>query len=208
MRWKLFTSDGKDPILMLQVHHLGTDVGSVMHFLNGFDELYLAERAGKEWELEPLPLSNADFVAEQNTMLDGEKGNELFKFWKDRLAGDLPTLEMVTNRPRGSVPTYNGHYHRFELPRDFSDSLDRLRSEEGISPFRFCLSIYQLLLYRWTGQNDICVGTPTAGRGKEYGEIFNYYVSPVVMRAILDSQLSFIKFLDENSTKIKVCTKI
>ena len=159
----------------------------------------VADQSEPQESLPPLQRENKDYVVWQNKMLEGEEGASHFHFWKDRLDGELPALNLQTDRARPPFPSVRNGLCKFAVPRELSDRFQNMAKKEmGVSPFMLCLSAYHVLLMRYTGQTDICVGAPTAGRDERFAGIFNYYVSPVVMRAGFRGSPTFREFLKEN----------
>jgi non-ribosomal peptide synthetase component F len=117
-------------------------------------------------------------------------------YWKEQLRGDLPILQVPTDRPRPPVQTYRGASHSFALNAELTARLKEIAHQEGVSVSMALLSLYQIFLHRYTGQVDILVGSPTAGRNSaKYRDVIGYFVNPVVLRAHFTEGLSFTDFL-------------
>ena len=111
-----------------------------------------------------LPIQYADYAVWQREWLQGEVLEAQLAYWKEQLA-DLSTLELPTDRPRPPVPSHQGAQSAFDLPAPLTQALKELSRREGATLFMTLLAAFQVLLHRYSGQDDIAVGTPIAGRG-------------------------------------------
>ncbi len=195
IRWWLFRRREGDPILVLQMHHIGTDGWSIVTLLRELRDLYAAEKAGRALMLPRIELSNSDFVRHQEEMLAGEEGALHLAYWRERLGGQLPYLDLQTDFPRPPVPSVNSSLIRLDLAPQLMDDLRKLAKNLGVSSFKLFLSAYQVLLRRYTGQNDICVGVVTGGRDQRFAGIFNCFINTVAIRARFKGNPSFREFL-------------
>jgi amino acid adenylation domain-containing protein len=196
MRTHLFSCSRKEYVLLLTIHHTVFDGWSLWMIIDELQKLYSAQIAGAKANLPQIKASYADFVHEQSEMLAGEKGEELWTYWKNQLSGELPVLDLPTDYPRPAMQTFNGATHIFELSKELSEELKALARKEGVTLFMLFLSAYQVLLYRYTSQDDILVSSPTAGRSqKRFANVAGYFVNPVVMRADISKNPTFKDFL-------------
>src|SRR5262249_36229898 len=133
-----------------------------------------------------LPESAAqyhDYVQWQAEMLASPKGDQLWKYWKEKLSGELPVLELPTDRPRPLIQTYAGDCHNFTLPRASVEELARLSRIRNVSLFTSLAAAFEAFLYRYSGQDDILLGTLTSGRSRALlSNMVGYLVNPVVLR--------------------------
>lgn len=155
--------------------------------------------------LAPLHFSYLSFVDWQRRMLETPAARQSWDFWRDQLSGELPTLELPTDRPRQPLQTSSGASHVFQLPITLATSLLELARREKVTPFVLMLAAFQAFIYRYSGQKDILVGCPTAGRNrKEFEPLVGFFVNPVVIRSQLDPESSFRAFLrDVRATVIE-----
>ena len=186
---------------MLQTHHVASDLWSNIRSLNEVRFLYEARLQNRAVNLAPLAKTHEDFLVAQQGYLRGKQGKADATFWKEELGGALPTLQLQTDFPRPSMATCKGDFINFPLDLRLTRGLEKLAREAGVRPFSVFLSAYQVLLHRYTGQDDILVGVPTAGRDADYAQLFGYFVSPVVMRA-QHFGMSFYDFLQKNDGNI------
>jgi hypothetical protein len=146
--------------------------------------------------LSQLKANYADFVSWQTEMLESPKSEELWNYWKNHLSGELPVLDLPLDFPRPAMQTFNGASHTFKLSKELSEKIKTLAKEQGVTLFMLLLSAYQVLLYRYTSQDDILVSSPTAGRSqKRFSNVSGYFVNPVIMRADFSKNQSFKDFL-------------
>jgi amino acid adenylation domain-containing protein len=183
-------ADGQ-AFLLLVVHHLVCDFWSLGVMLTELEELYSSE---VEQRLARLPGRNvpySDFVAYQRELLAGEQGRKARSYWLARLSGLPPTAEWPAFRidpadagGGGSVP--------FPFPRDLAQNLLTLAGHENVTPYTVLLTTFQVLLSRYTGQCDVLVGTPAAGRADPaFDGCVGNFVDPAVLRADLSGDPSF-----------------
>ncbi len=198
LRVSLFTRSATDHILMLAIHHIASDFWSLLVLLDELRVLYPAQRAGPQASLPPLAVSYADYVRWQSEMLAGTQGERLWAYWQKQLAGELPVLNLPTDRSRPSVQTYRGASYGFKLTDELTQRLKSLAQAEKSTLYTTLLAAFQVLLCRYTSQEDILVGSPTYGRTRrEFAEIVGYFVNLVVLRADLSGNPTFKTFLSQ-----------
>lgn len=164
-----------------------------MHELGVF---YEAERRGEAATLPPLPLQYTDYVKWQERLLAGPEGERLVSFWREQLAGELPVLNLPTDRLRPLVQTFRGASESFKLDAELTAALKSLGQSSDATLNTVLLAAFQTLLHRYTGQTDILVGTPTAGRNRaELGGLVGYFVNPVAVRTNFSGSPSFERLL-------------
>ncbi len=182
-RYNLFKRANQECILALAVHHLAVDLWSMATLMRETQLLYAARMAGLETSLPLLTHQYKDFVEWQAQLLAGPRGEQLWNYWGRKLAGELPLLNLPTDRPRPPVQTYRGATHSFRLGEDLTRQLKALAKAEQATLFTLLLAGYQVLLARCTGQEDILVASPTAGRNRaEFEGIVGLFVNPVALR--------------------------
>ncbi|WP_071187591.1 SDR family NAD(P)-dependent oxidoreductase [Trichormus sp. NMC-1] len=198
MRVSLFTRSEQEHILLLTVHHISIDAWCLPLLMEEMIITYPALESGVEPHLTPLKNSYIDYVRWQRELLTSDQGEKLWDYWQKKLAGDLPVLNLPTDRPRPSIQTYNGASHRFTLSPKLTEQIKQLAQKEGATQSMVLLAAFKILLYRYTGQEDILVGVPSSGRTKsEFMPLVGYFVDPVVMRVNFSESLSFQEFLSQ-----------
>ncbi|MET0400646.1 MAG: amino acid adenylation domain-containing protein, partial [Longimicrobiaceae bacterium] len=181
-----------DALLLLSLHHVVSDGWSRGVFTRELSALYGAAAAGRPSPLAPLPVQYADFAVWQRAWLAAGTLERQLAWWRERLAGAPPLLELPTDRPRSPVRGARGGTRRTELSAATSRALRDLARREGATPFMAFLAGWALLLARWSGQDDVVVGTPTAGRTHEALEgMIGMFVNTLPLRVDLSDDPSF-----------------
>jgi non-ribosomal peptide synthetase component F len=159
--------------------------------------LYQAYSAGKDSPLEELPIQYADFAAWQRAWLKGESLAKEIEYWRKQLAG-VEALKLPTDHLRTPVESYRGAVESFLLDEELAQALRVLSRQQGVTLFMTLLAAFQTLLYRYTGQKDIVVGTPIDSRNRlELEGLIGLFVNTLAMRAQLSSDISFRELLHQ-----------
>jgi amino acid adenylation domain-containing protein len=180
-------SEGRmDHVLALTVHHIVSDGWSMGILVREVTALYAAFAAGRPSPLPELPVQYADFAAWQRSWLRGEALESEIAFWRRQLAGLPPLLTLPTDRPRPAVQTFRGASRPVRLPAALTEQAHALGRREGATLFIVLLSAFQALLARYSGQRDLAVGTPEAGRNRvEIEGLIGFFVNTLVLRGVL-----------------------
>ena len=182
LRATLLRLKPEDHILLLTMHHIISDGWSMGILYRELSVLYEAFSKGKPSPLPELPIQYADFAVWQREWLQGKNLEEQLTFWKEQLR-DITTLQLSTDHPRPPVQTFHGATHTVQLPMDLTEALQGLSRKEGVTLFMTLLTAFQGLLHRYTGQDDIVVGTPIANRNRaEIEGLIGFFVNTLVMR--------------------------
>ncbi|MFZ6659098.1 amino acid adenylation domain-containing protein [Undibacterium sp. TJN19] len=183
-------------LLLVTIHHIVADGWSLGIFFQEMVALYRAFQADTPQPLAELPLQYIDFAAWQKTWLENGVQEKQLHYWRKQLA-DLPAvLDLPTNRPRPSEQKYRGAGVDFTFSAELLSSLKQLCREQGITLFMTLLSAYAALLQRYTGQDDIAVGTPIANRmQRDFEKVIGLFANTLVMRVDLSGEPSFIELL-------------
>ncbi|MFH0341941.1 MAG: amino acid adenylation domain-containing protein, partial [Chromatiales bacterium] len=198
LRVNLFTQSATEHILLLTMHHIAVDFWSLTVLLDELRVLYPAQRAGTQAPLLPLDWQYTDYVRWQTEMLASGEGERLWTYWQKQLAGELPVLNLPTDRPRPPIQTYRGASHAFKLSEELTQKIKALAKTEEATLYITLLAAFQVLLYRYTGQKDILVGSPAPGRSRrEFSGIVGDFINPVVLRADLSGNPTFKPFLTQ-----------
>ncbi|NPC85533.1 amino acid adenylation domain-containing protein, partial [Pyxidicoccus fallax] len=178
--------------LLLNMHHIISDGWSSGVLVREMAALYEASSAGRPSPLPELAVQYADYAVWQRSWLQGEALDEQLGWWKQQLAGAPAYLELPTDKTRPPVLAHRGSSVDVRLPRELSESLKALAQREGATPFMLLLAGFQLLLSRYSGQDDVVVGSPIAGRRHAETEgLIGFFVNTLVLRAQLDARASF-----------------
>ncbi|WP_426757442.1 amino acid adenylation domain-containing protein [Myxococcus sp. Y35] len=182
--------------LVLVVHHIISDGWSLGVLVREMGELYTAFLEGRTPSLPELPLQYADFAVWQREWLRGSVLDAQLDWWKQQLAGAPPYLELPTDKPRPATLSHQGTSVPVRLSRQLSDAVVALAQAEGATPFMVLLASFQALLSRYSGQEDVLVGSPIAGRRyKEVEGLIGFFVNTLVLRAQVQPDASFRELL-------------
>ncbi|MEV8569816.1 amino acid adenylation domain-containing protein, partial [Streptomyces sp. NPDC051322] len=196
VRARLIKIAADDHLLAVVFHHVACDEWSVGLFMSELSAVYGAFLDGKPSPLAPLTIQYADYAAWQRKRLsgDGLSGDSLEKqldYWRRQLAGTT-ALEVPTDRPRPAIRGWDGDAVPLELPAPLAEKLRALGSEHGATPFQTLLAGYQALLARYTGRDDVPVGTVVSGRSRpELEQLIGYGINTLVIRGRWDGDPSF-----------------
>jgi amino acid adenylation domain-containing protein len=172
------------------------DLWSLGVILEDIRVLYAAERGGTTASLAAPGVEYAAFVRWQTKMLAGAEVERLAAYWRQQLAGGMPELNLPTDRARPPVRSHNGSSFELVLDGGLTDQLRVLARSQGATLYATMMAAFQVLLHRYSGQDDIRVGSPTAGRTRrEWRRTIGYFVNPVVLRADLSGNPTFTDFL-------------
>ena len=198
LRVNLFTCSAVEHVLLLVVHHIAIDFWSLAVLLTELGVLYPAEKTGVQALLPALDSQYTDYVRWQAEMLAGPEGERLWAYWQKQLAGQLPLLELPTDRPRPPVPTYRGASYDFRLNDELSWQLKALAKAQGATLYMVLLAAFQVILHYHTGQEDLLVGSPVLGRSRaEFEGIVGLFTNPVILRANCSGNPTFQAFLGQ-----------
>ena len=185
----------RDHAVLLTMHHLITDGWSFGVAAGELTALYEAVRQGHPSSLPNLPTQYADFAHWQREQFHSGAWTTQIETWRRRLAG-VPALELPTDRPRPPIRSARGAQHRVVLSPELSDAVRALGRREGVTPFMTLLATFQLLLGRWSGQDDFAVGSPVANRTRpETERLIGYFVNMLAFRADLSGNPTVREFL-------------
>ncbi|MDH0288165.1 amino acid adenylation domain-containing protein [Pseudomonas sp. GD04087] len=185
-----------EALLLVNLHHIIADGWSIGVLIDDFSELYKAEVNGTQAELEALPIQYSDIARWQRLWLAAGEGERQLAYWQEQLGDESPLLTLPGDRPRPLVQSYRGATLEFELPRALSDSLRELARGQGATLFMLILAAYQLLLSRYSGQRELRIGVPIAGRGRaESDRLIGFFVNTQVLSGRIDGDESFNAFL-------------
>ncbi|HEY5836683.1 condensation domain-containing protein, partial [Streptomyces sp.] len=195
-RARLLHTGPEECVLVVAMHHLISDRWSTAVFLSELSELYEAFSVGKPSPLPDLPIQYGDFAAWQQQQLDSGGWQQDLEYWRDHLAGAPSVLDLPTDRPRPAVQGFNGGSVPVDLPPALIRELAALAGRHGATPYMALLTVFQILLHRYSGQDDIVVGVPSALRGRaEVEPLIGYFVNTLPIRADLSGNLAFEQVL-------------
>lgn len=198
LRAVLYRLDTHSYELALTVHHIIFDGASIDVFLEELQAIYPALSEGQAIPLPALPLQGHEAAANERLRLSGEHRQRLLAFWMDRLAGELPVLSLPSDRPRPSVQSHRGATLSQSMPDAWMTRLDEACRRDRVTPFMYLLAAYAIWLCRYSGQQEVVIGTPFALRAdKDTRRLIGFLVNTVAMRLKLRHRVSFRDFLRE-----------
>jgi amino acid adenylation domain-containing protein len=194
LRVVLFKRATDEHILLVALHHIVADFWSLAVLMQELAEAYTSEASDVRLSLPQA--SYDDFVRRQEQLLCSSEGERLWSYWQQQLSGELPVLNLHTRQPRPPVQTFRGTSHPFTIETKLLESLKALGHHHGATLFMTLLAAFQTLLHRYTGQTDIIIGSPTAGRGSaDLSGVVGYFINPVALRQQLYGDWSFSQLL-------------
>ena len=192
MRVALVKVSEQRNILFLDMHHIISDGVSMSIMTRELSTLYSGEK------LPELRIQYKDFSQWQNRMLETDAIKKQKKYWLDLFAGEIPVLNMPTDYPRPSVQSFEGDHISFEIDSVFSDALAAMAFRYEVTMYMLLLAAFNVLLSKYSGQEDIIVGSPIAGRQHaDLENIIGMFVNTLAMRNFPESHKTFAQFLDE-----------
>ncbi|HEX8151177.1 MAG TPA: condensation domain-containing protein, partial [Pyrinomonadaceae bacterium] len=201
LRARLLKLSAEEHVALFTMHHIVCDGWSMGVLVREVAALYEAYSKGEPSPLGELPMQYADYAAWQRSWLTGEVLERQLDYWTGQLTGgeaggELPVLELPADRPRPAAQSYKGAVHGFELSDELTAGLKRLSRSEGVTLYMLMLAAFQTLLHRYSGQEQVLVGTPSAGRSREELEgLIGFFVNTLVMRGDLSGGPSFKELL-------------
>jgi len=196
LRGTLLALGDQEHLLLLTMHHVVSDGWSMGVFFREMAALYGAFSDGKPSPLPELPIHYADFAQWQREWLHGDVLEAQLSYWKQQLGNGLPVMELPNDRPRPAVQTYRGAKHPMTLSLSLTEALKALGRQERVTLFMILLAAFQTLLHRYSGQDDIVVGSPIAGRNKiETEGLIGFFVNTLVLRTDLSGEPTFRELL-------------
>ena len=198
LRIKLLKLGERDHVLLRTMHHIVSDGWSRGVFNREFKTLYEAYREGRENPLPPLGVQYADFALWQRSWLEGGELDKGLAYWKEQLAGIPERLELPADRPRPAVQTFDAEMCHAELSVEHLTALKRLSRESQATLYMTLLAGFGLLLSRYSGQDDIVVGSPIANRQEaQLEDLIGFFVNTLVMRVRVKAGMSFRELLSQ-----------
>jgi amino acid adenylation domain-containing protein len=184
-------------VLAVTMHHIISDGWSVGVLIREVSALYEAYSRGQESPFADLTVQYGDFAVWQREWLQGDVLDQQLSYWREQLAGLVP-LELPTDRPRPAVPSHRGEVLSFDLSAELTSELQALSRRSGVTLFMTLLAGFATLLARYSGQDQITIGTPVANRAQPKAEdLIGFFVNQLVLRADLSGDPSFSELLKQ-----------
>ena len=194
----LIQLEPEDYVLVLTLHHMVTDGEFISILLQELTTLYQAFCEDKPSPLSELPIQYADFAYWQRQHLQGETLQKLVNYWKPQLAGVTPLLELPTDRPRPPIQTFSGRREWVLFNLELTNKLKSLTEQSGATLFMTLLTAFAILLYRYSGQSDIVIGSPVANRNpSEVEGLIGFFFNSLALRVKISENATFSELLSE-----------
>ncbi|WP_159090717.1 non-ribosomal peptide synthetase, partial [Aquimarina aquimarini] len=195
LRVALLQISEKEHVIAIVTHHIASDGWSIPIFIQELEQLYNAGLAREQITLPVLPVQYSDYSIWQHSYLSGGILDTKLSYWKKQLSG-VSTLALPLDYPRPQIQQTKGAVYEFEIPTSLTKALHVLTQSEGGTLFMTLLGVYKVLLHKYSGQNDICVGTPVANRGQyEISGLIGYFVNTIALRSFVDQNQVFKSLL-------------
>jgi amino acid adenylation domain-containing protein/non-ribosomal peptide synthase protein (TIGR01720 family) len=195
IRAHLIVASEVEHLLVVTLHHIASDAWSRTILVNEVIELYHSYSKGLAASLNPLPIQYADFAIWQREYLKGETLERNLTYWKNKL-NDTAQLQLPTDYPRPSILSSRGASINFAVDKELTTNLRSLSQHEGATLFMTLIAAFKVLLHRYSGQNDICVGTAVAGRQlHEVEQLIGFFINTLVLRSGISEDASFTDLL-------------
>lgn len=183
-------------VVLINMHHIISDGWSAGIMINEMATFYKAALEHSEPRLPELTYQYADFAAWQRQWLTGEALEKQISYWRKKLSGSPPLLELPADRPRPALQTFDGADEKMIIPTELSRALETISHKNGVTMFMTLLAAFQVLLHRYSNQDEILVGSPIANRTRSEVEgLIGFFVNTLVFKAQFEEKLSFSDFL-------------
>ncbi len=203
LRISLLRLAEQDHVLVLVQHHIISDGASMQVLVEEVVQAYTAFSQGRELDLPALPIQYADYALWQRSWMEAGERERQLAYWRDLLGGDQPVLELPLDRPRPAVQSFRGASLDLTLDSHLAAGIKALAQREGATSFMLLLASFQALLYRYSGQQDIRVGVPTANRNRvETQRLIGFFVNTQVLKADVDAHTSGLSLLRQARQRV------
>ncbi|MEO6549687.1 MAG: amino acid adenylation domain-containing protein [Ferruginibacter sp.] len=197
LRAAVITLEQDIHILVVTIHHIASDGWSISIIVKEVMELYSAFKQARTDDLAPMDIQYADYAIWQRKYIDGEILEKKLSYWKRQLQGVAP-LQLPLDYARPDIQSMKGASGAFRIDKELSSELVSLSKQQGTTLFMTLLAAFNVLLHRYSGQEDICIGTPIAGRQqKELEDLVGFFVNTLALRSAVDGDSSFIDLLQQ-----------
>lgn len=197
-RLKLLALGETDHVLLITLHHIVADAWSLSIVVKEIAALYTAYRTGYRVPLADLPIQYSDYAVWQRQWLQGPVFDKQIDYWRARLAGAPRQLELPIDHPYPDKPGLNGRVINLSLDQSLSRAVRQFCLSQGLTPYVYLLAAFMLLLHRWSGEKDICVGSSIANRSRPETEgLIGFFVNMLVMRSDLSANPSVEDLLSQ-----------
>ncbi|AJQ95249.1 non-ribosomal peptide synthetase/type I polyketide synthase [Gynuella sunshinyii] len=198
MRFRLYRLADDRWVMMKAVHHIISDAISTFTFIEELLAVYEGMRGGENVILPPAKARYLDYVNWQNRFLVSDRAQKMQNYWLEHLPDEIPVLNLPIDKPRPAVQTNNGASEFFIIEADMTARLHQLAQKQGVTVFMVLLSTYYALLHRYSGQQNIIVGSPVMGRTEpEFNSLYGYFVNPLPLHVDLSNNPNTLQLLSQ-----------
>ncbi|MFE2165128.1 amino acid adenylation domain-containing protein [Streptomyces sp. NPDC059447] len=198
LRAQVLRTGPEEAVLLLGTHHIAADLWAFSLMLRDLQHAYPAVRAGRPAALAAPAADYLEYTRWQRALVDGPKGRAAAAYWTEQLSGEVPRLELPADRRRPARPGHRTAVHAFTLDADTTASLRRLARESGGTLYTAVLTAFNLLMHRYTGQDDIWLGSVSTGRGKAaFEDVVGYFANLMVLRTRIAPEHTFRTLLEQ-----------
>jgi hypothetical protein len=198
LRARLFRLAEDEHVLVLNMHHIASDLSSFRLLFDDLKEAYEAVLANRPARLPELPIQYSDYAVRQRALVNSKTQQPHLEYWRTQLAGAPAVMELPTDRQRPVVPSFSGQRCTRKLPPELVSALKTLSREEGVTPFMLFLAAFKTLLYRLMLQEDLLVGAPIAGRNRaDIERMIGFFSNTIALRSHPCRTLPFREFLGQ-----------
>ena len=196
LRAFLYCLNEKEYIFLVIMHHIASDGWSLGVFTQELNQLYNAFSKNEPYTLPKLPLQYADFSLWQRNWYQDNKLESQLNYWREKFQSNIPILNLPTDRPRPSLETFNGSLYPLKISPNLTSKLKQLSKQLKVTLFMVLLTAFKILLYRYTAEEDIVLGTPIAGRNHlEIEGLIGFFVNTLALKTNLSGNLTFEELL-------------
>lgn len=199
LRIELASINEEKHILMIDMHHIISDQTSIAILMNEFEKIYKGE------ELEPLQIQYKDFAKWQNKIFESGEIEKQIDYWMNEYKDEIPVLNLQTDYIRPMTQSYKGDNIKYELSSELNEKIKSLSKELGVTPYMIFMSALNILLWKYTNQKDMVIGTGIAGRkNAELESIVGMFVNTLAIRSRINDDLSideYLKYVKEKMTE-------
>ncbi|KTC92608.1 MULTISPECIES: non-ribosomal peptide synthetase [Legionella] len=193
---------GQEHVLLFSVHHIVSDLSSLTIMVAELCEFYSAAITGQDPSLPSIQVYPSDYVLYEEQLLGSEKAERMRSYWQQELYGHDEPLELPTDKYRPAIKSYKGSTSSFIIPQALTQKMQQFAANKGVTPYVVLVSVYFILLHRYTGKTNVIVGTPMANRmDAKFARLVSYLVNPVPLRADFSQQLSFDDIIEQIKQK-------
>ena len=197
LRVSIFHQSLTNHLLIISIHHIVTDMWSVALLLSQTSKSYKMLLQGEDVPYKEPRATYEDYVKWQAEMLASEDGEQHLQYWREKLTGDLPVLNLAMEKPRPPYQSDHGRSTFLRIEPELRNALKEVVDVCGSNLHDLCLTAFKVLLYRYTGQEDIIIGYPKFGRTRQMAKVMGYFVNPVALRSDLSGNPPFVDLLQQ-----------